>query len=357
MIISDAKRIAADWVRDHLEGIPGFAGAFFHGSIHSMPEEAVLSPTSDIDVMVVWAAPSDGRKPGKFIYRGVMLEVSYLTADELSSPELVLSTYHLAPSFRHPGIILDPTGRLTELQKIVGREFAAERWVRARCDDARSRVHRNLLGIETAATFHDAVTSWLFAGGVATHILLVAGLRNPTVRKRYLEVGRLLGESGHSYLYEPLLSLIGAERVDREHVQLYLERLAVAFDEAAAVISSPFFFAADLTPDARSVAIGGSQELIDSGNHREAIFWIVATYARCMAVFAEDGTPEQLAQHDVGFRALVADLGNVTQHDLLRGRSRIEAMLPEIDKVADEIIGVNPETWHDNERNRQKVRP
>ena len=347
MFVSDAKRIARDWVHKHLEATPGFAGAFFHGSIHSMPDNAVLPSTSDIDIMIVCSQESQTRKPGKFIYRGVMLEVSYLAESEFAAPEKVLSTYHLAPSFRYPGIILDPTGQLNELQTIVGREFALEMWVRARCDDARARLLRNLQNIEPAETFHDAVTSWLFAGGVATHILLVAGFRNPTVRKRYLEVQELLGEYGHPGFYGRLLELIGAESIDRRRVQRHLDNLSDAFDAAAGIIKSPFFFAADITPAAKTVAIAGSQEMVDSGHHREAIFWIVATYARCIAVFTEDGTQEQQGRFEPGFHELLADLGVRSRDDLLVGRHRIELLLSAIDELAEEIIRVNPEVKHD----------
>ena len=35
-----------------------------------------------------------------------------------------------------------------------------------------------------------------------------------------------------------------------------------------------------ITPAARPIAIDGSRELIEAGAHREAVFWIVATFAR-----------------------------------------------------------------------------
>ena len=49
-----------------------------------------------------------------------------------------------------------------------------------------------------------------------------------------------------------------------------------------------FLFSGDITPQARGVAIGGSQALIDRGDHRDAMFWIVATFARCHAILAAE---------------------------------------------------------------------
>jgi len=52
------------------------------------------------------------------------------------------------------------------------------------------------------------------------------------------------------------------------------------------VLKSAFPFGTDLTDKSRPIAIGGSQELIEAGLHREAVFRLVATYARCEKVFS-----------------------------------------------------------------------
>jgi hypothetical protein len=74
-------------------------------------------------------------------------------------------------------------------------------------------------------------------------------------------------------------------------VQHYLNGVAQTFDAAAAMGRKEFPFSCDITPDARAVAIGGSQQLIDAGHHREAVFWIVATHARCTQILAAAGAP------------------------------------------------------------------
>ena len=47
---------------------------------------------------------------------------------------------------------------------------------------------RNLGGVTPARPWPGQVLAWLFACGVTCHVLLVAGLRNPTVRTRYVAV-------------------------------------------------------------------------------------------------------------------------------------------------------------------------
>jgi hypothetical protein len=131
------------------------------------------------------------------------------------------------------------------------------------------------------------VTAWLFPTSLTAVVPMVAALRTPTVRLRYLAARELLRPS----TYERLLELLGCATVDRDVVAGHLERLTDAFDRAAADEPSP-----EISPVARPVAIGGSRELVQRGDHREAVFWIVATWARC-------GLPAELGQARRAFRS------------------------------------------------------
>jgi hypothetical protein len=293
--------------------------------------------------MVVVAAPEPPEKIGKFRYRDVILEVSYLPSEVLSSPEAVLSQYHLAGSFRSASVILDPTGHLTGLQRAVAKDFVKREWVVRRCDDAHERVLRNLQSLDAAEAFHDQVTAWLFATGVTTHILLVAGLKNPTVRRRYEATRTLLSDYGLGEFYEKLLSLLGADRLTKGCVQDHVSSLEEAFDAASAIITSPFPFAGDISKVGRPIVIDGSREMIAAGHHQEAVFWVVATYARCMSVFATDAPREVYRRYEVGFRSLLADLGIASSVDLLRRGAQVKAFLPEVEAVAQAMIAANPE--------------
>ncbi|MBA3451013.1 MAG: hypothetical protein H0T18_07370 [Chloroflexia bacterium] len=336
-----AKDIARRWVREEASRIPGAVGAFFHGSITSLPNNETLPATSDVDVMVVLDGPEPPPKPGKFLYRDVMLEVSYLPAAQVRTPELVLGQYHLAGSFRAPGVIWDSSGRLTALQSAVARDYAKRRWVQRRCEHARDKM----LGgfpLDETDPFPDQVNAWLFPAAITTHVLLVAGLRNPTVRTRYIAARRLLTEYGHRELYAPLLALLGCAGMSQARAAHHLAALTEAFDAAKSVVKTPFLFVSDISDTARPIAIDGSRELIDRGDHREAIFWMVATWTRCQMVFAHDA-PAMAERYDRGYRELLGDLGIASFADLQRGKDQIAQFTPRLWDVAQAILAANPD--------------
>lgn len=341
MLVKEAKTSARQWVMAEAANLLGFAGAFYHGSTNWLPDDAVLPATSDLDIMVVFADPP-AAKLGKFIYQGVLLEVSYLSSNQLHSAETVLGQYHLAGSFHSASVIADPSGELTQLQAAVAASYAKRHWVEQRCQDARSRILGNLASIKADTPFHDQVTSWLFGTGVTAHVLLVAGLRNPTVRRRYVAVRELLSEYGQVAFHERLLDLLGCAQMDRGQVEGHLATLTAIFDVAKKVIKTPFFFASDLNDLSRPIAIKGSQELIEQGLHREAIFWIVATYARCLKVLYHDA-PERYTQFLPGFQRLLADLGIMSLTDLQQRGEVVKTFLPELWGVTEAILAANPQ--------------
>ncbi len=316
MFAGEAKAAAARWIEDEAAKTPGFAGAFLHGSIVGLTDDAPLGPSSDVDIMVVRDGPLPDVKPGKFIFSGVVLDVTDLAWDELGSAADVLGQYHLAGSFRYPSVLADPTGRLRPLNHEVAREFARRPWVQRRCADAMSRIERNLDSSTVAEAWHDRVTAWLFGTGVMTHVLLVAGLRNPTVRTRYAAAKELMRRYDRMDDYETLLVLQGSSGLTRGQVEDHLAALAEVFDVAADAIRTPVFFATDISPEARVIAIDGSRELIDRGDHREAIFWIVATYSRCLSILSRDAAQAVYDRYRPGFDALLADLGIASDSDL-----------------------------------------
>jgi hypothetical protein len=342
MLVREAKEIAQQWVIEQASDTPGFSGAFYAGSTGWLPDDGVLPATSDLDLWVVLAERDPPEKLGKFIYRDVLLEVSYVGRGQLESPQAILGDYHMAGSFRTPCIIADPSGQLAKLQAAVSRDYAKRGWVLKRCEDARGRILRNLQSLGKSAPFHDQVTSWLFATGVTTHVLLVAGLKNPTVRRRYVAVRELLADYGRLDFYEALLELLGCADMSRARAEQHLAALAGVFDMAKTIVKTPFAFAADLSDAARPIAIDGSRELIESGDHREAIFWITATYARCQKVLYHDAPGALLERFDAGFRQLTGDLGITSLADLQHRSEQVTRFLPHVWEQAEAIIAANP---------------
>ena len=336
-----ARDIAANWVDTAGVHAPGCVGAFLHGSINWLRDDALVPATSDVDVMLVLADNAPLYRPGKLRHRGVLLEISSLPLAEIADAETVLGNAHLAGSLQAPSVLADPTGRLCDLHREVARHYEDEYWVLRRCVDVEAKMRRQVPA--PGAPLRDQVNAWLFPTGLTTHLLLVAGLRNPTVRLRYLAVREMLEADGRMDVYAGLLDDLGVASMTRQRATTHLRELEAAFRDAAQVIRSPFFFAADISEAGYPVAIEGARELIRRGDHREAIFWLAATAVRCQHVLAQDA-PHLLGRHAAGFLTLLSDLGIRDPVDLVARRDAMLGRLPERWNVAREIIAARRDT-------------
>ncbi|MFC4810177.1 hypothetical protein [Paenibacillus sp. GCM10023250] len=341
MNVGRAKQAAAAWVAAQAARERSFRGAYFSGSTVGMPDEAELPESSDVDVVVVTGEAEAPLKPGKFRYDGALLEVTVLAWDNLASAEAVLADYHLAGSFRVNGIIADPDGRLGRLQAEVARHFADEAWVLRRCAHVRRRIETGLRGIDYGAPVYDKVTQWLFPTGVTAHLPLVAALRNPTVRRRYPAAREALRACGHAGAYAELLDQLGGEALTAARSERHLAALARTFDAAAKAGRTPFFFSSDITPAARPIAIEGSRAMIRAGDQREAMFWIVATFARCLKILGADA-PGLLPVHVPALEEAAADLGIASDADIARRAEQTLAYLPRLVAACETIVAAHP---------------
>ncbi|MDR8411494.1 hypothetical protein MTP10_22500 [Nonomuraea sp. 3-1Str] len=344
--VGAARAAAARWVAEHARPDPRYRGAYAAGSTVGLPDDAELPPSSDLDLFVVMAQDPPPAKPGKLRYRGVLLEVSHLPWAALRSADDVLGSYHLAGAFRTDSVIDDPTGRLRAVQAHVASHFAARPWVRRRCEDAVRRIEARATALTSPAPgaprpFHEQVMTWLFAAGVTAHVPLVAALRNPTVRLRYPAVREVLASYRLSGLYLEMLDLLGCSHLQAERVRGRLRELATTFDLAAGVAKTPFPFSSDITPAARPIAIDGSRDLVERGDHREAVFWIIATFARCHAILAADA-PSLHRSRLPSFEAALADLGITSSGDLRRRAAEVTRFLPRLAQATEHILGTNP---------------
>ncbi len=319
MRVGEARAAAVAWVRGNAP-----LGAYFTGSTVGLSDDADLPVGSDVDVAVV--ADSTRPKAGKFLFRGVLLEVTYVTWQEIRD---ALGSYHVAGGLRTDTVITDPTGRLRPLQALVARHFSDPFWVRRRCEEARSRVENGLRAIDPAAPWPRQVMSWLFPTGVTTHILLVAGRRNPTVRLRYLKARPLAGD-----LYPDLLAHLGCAHWTPSQTRHHLAALATTFDRATEVARTPFPYSTDITRAARPIAVDGCHALVDAGDHREAVFWIAVTFARCHVILDVDAPGEPTSAFD----AVLADLGVTGPADLRERADRVLDFLPRVWSRAEALM-------------------
>ena len=112
---------------------------------------------------------------------------------------------------------------------------------------------------------------------------------------------------------------------------------------AASVIQSEFPFGSDISELARPVAVAGSQQLIGRGEHREAMFWIAVTYARCMAVLYSDASGGVAEEFAPEFRDMMKDLGVEGYDEMQRRTNEIEAFLPGLMTLVGDLIAANPD--------------
>src|SRR5438128_1306093 len=88
MNVEQAKDVARWWVIEQASRTPRFCGAFYAGSVNWLPVESTFPSTSDVDVRVVLSGPNLPSKLGIIVYRGVLLDVSYVPIDQFQSPDL-----------------------------------------------------------------------------------------------------------------------------------------------------------------------------------------------------------------------------------------------------------------------------
>jgi hypothetical protein len=333
LLAAEARAIAAAWVRDQVATTGAIDGAFLAGSINFLAPDEPLPEYSDVDLWLVTAGAGATALPrGKLAYRGLLLDVSHTAADALPSVETALADYHLAPSFNAGAILLDASGALAALHAGVAADFAQRRWIERRCDHARRHGLGYVRLFASAQTLPDRVIAWQFAAGICAHVLLVAALRNPTVRRRFAAVRDVLAEYGELPLHEELLAAAQAERC--------LTAMSAAFDAAARVPDRPFPFASDVTPVARPIAVDGSAGLLRAGLHREAMYWIAVTHSRCLRILEHAG---DAAGSALPYRELLALLGAGSQDDLQRHIGAVVTLVPRVADAARRIIDRNPD--------------
>lgn len=183
--------------------------------------------------------------------------------------------------------IVDPTGHLGLLRDEVSPRFHYPVAVQRRYEDVLSKIETRLLALDPTAAWHDQVTAWLSPTSLTTQVVLVAALRNPTVRLRYSAARTVLHCHDQDAFYLVLLGLLGCAGRDR---------------------------------------------------HIVPVFWIIATYARGQKILAADA-PARLRHHtELRFRAAVTDLLGIRDTaGLLARREAVRELLPALQESAASI--------------------
>jgi hypothetical protein len=335
------------WIGENASSIRGYRGAFLAGSLCWLDDTDAVSAFSDIDIHVFVDDDQVDAKPRKFRYHGALLEVSIDPVSMLDDPESTLASAPVAASIARNRILDDPGGLLRPAFAFIAAEYPKRHRVIARMDAIQARIVAAMGQDDEREAFHDQVMRWIFPAGVTTHLLLAAGLGNPTVRRRFVEVKHLLDRYNEPGMLDTLLDLVASAHVTREMAGRHLAALTPIYDAMSAIEETTSRWLSDVGTDSRSISIDGTRDLIDRGFHRESMFWIVATFTRCLSVNAGSDETDSFAQADEAFRALMSDLGIVTTADIGRKKAAVAAALPGIRETADRILERNPDVIRD----------
>lgn len=348
MKVHEVKEIAEQWVSEHAAKIPGFAGAFYTGSITSLPDQEDYTTSSDVDLHIV----IDGEKPEdtkhvKFIYKGIILEPNYDSSQQYRTPEQLLANPFWAFHFRVPNIISDPSGHLTALQQAVARDFTRRQWVEKRCQSELQSALRwaeKCLSVESEDDYMlersgNFVISILF--GVSVPAL--ADLRSPTVRKCLVLYRDVLAKYSELSCFEDVLAVLGCAELGKSDVEAFLEDTTTAFNRAVQVIKTSFSGDWNICEAVRPISIGGSQELISNGNHREAVLFIMMVFNWSVLAIQNDAPDDEKLPFLLSYQKALDVLGFGREKDFLHRVAKWKDTLNEIRDITDEILDMNPE--------------
>ncbi|MEH2936639.1 hypothetical protein [Acutalibacter sp. JLR.KK004] len=337
---SYVKKAAQNWLEKYRENSPGLAGAYVSGSYLAAAEDAQWPESSDVDIMLVWQAGACPPKLGKLREQGVLLEISSIEETEFQDLPHVLSTHYLAYALQAGEILYDPQGTLSALHQQVREAYAKREWVEARCESFYRRIREAVAGYRPEGmSFAQKANGWAFTTAIACFPILLANLENCTVRKRYPAARQVLKAYGMEGFYPRLLSLLVPEPLGKERLLTHMDGLEKTFSLACASTgpSAGCPFRQDISQEGAAVAIGGSRELLDTEYPEDAVFWMLATFARCHIILDMDN-PALSGERLPAFQAFLADLGISREEDIASRLQSLAAFLPDLEKAAGEII-------------------
>ncbi len=275
MNVGQVIALVQEWVDVHGSQTPGFCGAHLVGGILSMPKESVFPPYLDVDFKLVLHSTQEV-EPHDIAYKGLILEYGTIGIEHYCSAEAVLSNPELASNLAVDSILSDPAGLLKPLHAVVKQEYAKRTWVKARCTYEKKLVTHSLEEVSQAASPAEALVPLALAIVYLAGVLTVADLRPPTHRRALVLMRDVLHQQGRGELQEEALCLLGSAHLTRHQVEAFLHDAATAFDRAVEVKRTAIpLLDFKFQPHVRPYLVDGFQELIQEGNHREAMLWIV----------------------------------------------------------------------------------
>jgi hypothetical protein len=306
--VREVIEIVQEWVDLHASHLPDFAGAYLWAGITALPLDAPFPLYRDVDVVVVLPEGAQDDTVEVF-YRGVMLEVISIDLKDHRDAEAILSNPSHGPNMAATRILADPTGILTPLQQKVASEYGKRRWIKARCEKEKESADKHLATMRAASTPKERLDSvWAFLSALSG-LLAVAQLKRPTTRRTLALLGELLDAERRPDLHESSLTLFGSAHMSRADVQAMLDRSVIAFNRSVEVYKTPTPFGFTIRPHLRPYLSEATQEMIDEGNHREAMFWISALAGESYLVLQNDAPDAEKPRFAAELQAMYSVLG------------------------------------------------
>jgi hypothetical protein len=186
-------------------------------------------------------------------------------------------------------------------------------------------------------------------GNLGASILLgvsvpaLADLRSPTVRKCLVLYREVLAKYGKLSCFEDVLTVLGCAELGKSDVEALLVDTTAAFDKAVQVIKTQFYLDFHIREEVRPISIGGSQELISAGNHREAVPFIMVMFNRSILAIQNDAPEDEKLPFLASYQKALDVLGLGTERDFFHRVDQWKETLNEIWDITGEILDMNPE--------------
>jgi hypothetical protein len=339
--VAEVVDIVREWVDLQARHLPNFAGAYLWGGITALPADAPFPLYRDVDVVVVVTKGAhDGNL--EIFYRGLMLEVIALDLAAHQDAEAVLANPSHGPNMATTQILADPIGTLLPLQQAVAAHYGRRRWIQARCEREKASAEQSLAAMRQASTpveILDSVREFL---GALSGLLAIAQLKRPTTRRTLALLRELLEAQGRLDLHEAALTIMGCAHLSRADVQTMQDQCAIAFDRAVEVYRTPTPYGFVMRPHLRPYHVEGAQEMIDEGNHREAMFWITCLDTAYI-VLQNDAPAAEKPVFAAQFRAMHAALGYTSAQTWAERVDAAELLAQEIYRIADALVALHPQ--------------
>jgi hypothetical protein len=334
-----------EWVDLHARHWPDFAGAYLWGGITALPPDAPFPLYRDVDVVVVMTTAVHETTQEVF-YQGLMLEVILQDLAAHRDVEAVLADPSRGPNLATTQILADPTGILVPLHQAVAANYRRRRWIQARCDAEKATAEQQLVAMRQLAPSHTSEERfWLLWQLLyaLSGLLAVAQLERPTTRRTLALLGELLDAHGRSDLHEAALTVWGSAHLSRSEVQTLLNQSVVAFDRSVEVYHTPTPYGFTIRPHLRPYLAEATQELIDAGQHREAMFWIMTLATESYLVLHNDAPDPEKPVFAAQLQTMFAALGLTSAETWAARVDAAERLAQELYRLADALVALHPE--------------